>query len=455
MENQQQNQNNKTYDWMKNSITFRGIIVGVLVLLLLIPIGMVQDLIHERERRKEEATREISSKWGNAQTIQSIILTVPYVVKRNILVDKEKNEYRVSTIEKEAHFLPEQLMVNGTITPNIRYRGIYDVVVYNANLNISGTFMHPDFKNWGYGKDDQREYKWNETKITLGISDLRGVQENVTLDWNGSSYKFKPGTAVKEMAPSGMLTHIKLENSDTSKKEYSFNIHLDFNGSNRLNFIPLGQETNIQITSPWTNPGFDGAFLPDNRKITKDGFEADWKILELNRSIPQKFETPLTNLEESTFSINLILPVDEYQKSMRSSKYASLLIFLTFLAFFFIQLIRKIKIHPFQYLLVGFALCIFYSLLVSISEHLTFNPAYFIASIATITLVVLYVKAMLKDLKLTKIIGLILSVLYIYIFIIIQLEDFALLMGSIGLFASLAVVMYLSRNINWYSNNQE
>ncbi len=245
--------------------------------------------------------------------------------------------------------------------------------------------------------------------------------------------------------------------------------------------MPLGRNTQVNIRSDWPNPSFDGAFLPDERDVDESGFTARWEVLHLNRNFPQawkgsqyRFTTPgaspsspdnyyydrppvdvaqtvSTEASGYRFGVNLLRPVDEYQKSMRSAKYAILFISLTFLVFFFVETLNRKRIHPIQYLLVGLALCIFYALLVAISEQLNFNLAFIVSSIAVTVLITLYCHSIFKQQKLTLFIGLLLVMLYGFVFTLLQLQDYALLIGSIGLFGILAVVMYFSRKIDWYA----
>jgi len=233
-------------------------------------------------------------------------------------------------------------------------------------------------------------------------------------------------------------------------------MNISYNGSQQFRIIPVGQETQLEIKSSWKNPSFIGTYLPyNNNKLTESGFNARWKVLNINRPFPQSFTNTLPNLSEYAFGVNLMIPVDQYQQSTRSAKYGYLVISLTFLIFFLIQSISKIDIHPFQYLMIGLALVMFYTLLISISEHSSFMVAYFIASIAVVVLIGLYSKSILKRWKFPLFITTSLVILYSFIYIIIQLESYALLVGSIGLFAILATVMFVSRKIDWNYRQHE
>lgn len=438
----------KANNWIKQSITIRLITIGILILLLMIPVTMVESLIREREYRQEEAIREVSSKWGEEQTISGLVLTVPYRTYEKVYEKDSKDDFKLVESIEYAHFLPEVLNIDGSISPEIRYRGIYEVIVYNSVVDLNGSFTTPNFEDW---KIDKANILWEDAFVSLGLSDLRSIQENISVQWDDKEYFFNPGVESNDVIPNGISTRLAIQHADSAFSTSEFSVNLNFNGSSGLNFIPLGKTTKVNIESKWANPSFDGAFLPDSREINTDGFSADWEVLHLNRSYPQHFRGSVTEIYESSFGVNLIVPVDEYQKSMRSAKYAVMFITLTFLIFFFVQILNRVRIHPIQYIIVGLALCVFYTLLIAISEHLNFMYSYVIASVSIIAMITLYAKSIFKSNMLTMLLCLILVILYLFIYSIIQMEDYALLMGSIGLFVVLAIVMYLSRKIDWYA----
>jgi inner membrane protein len=435
-------------NWLKQSITIRIFTIGILILLLLIPVSMVESIIKEREERQEEAITEVSSKWGEQQTITGLVLTVPYKSYSKVFEGEKKDEFKLVESREYAHFLPEELTISGEILPEIRYRGIYEVILYNSKINLSGKFATPAFEEWNIDKEN---IIWEDAFVSLGITDLRSIQENISVKWNDKDYFFNPGVESSDVIQNGISTRLPINHTDTINTNSMFSLDLNFNGSSGLNFIPLGKLTKINIKSKWKDPSFTGAFLPDERVVNTEGFSAHWKVLHLNRSYPQNFRGAIQGINESAFGVSLIVPVDEYQKSMRSAKYAVIFITLTFLIFFFVQILNGVKIHPIQYIIVGLALCVFYTLLIALSEHIAFKFSYLISSISIIGLITLYAKSIFNNSKLTTLIGLILAALYLFIYSIIQMEDYALLMGSIGLFIVLAVIMYLSRKINWYS----
>jgi inner membrane protein len=229
----------------------------------------------------------------------------------------------------------------------------------------------------------------------------------------------------------------------------NFEMHFSSKGSESFEMIPIGKETNMNLKSKWRDANFFGTYLPYNPdKLKTDGFDAHWKILEMNRPFAQQFNY-IPDLNDYAFGVNFMIAIDDYQQNERSAKYGYLVIALTFLLFFLIQTLSKINIHPFQYLLIGLALVIFYTLLLAISEHSNFSLAYLIAGISTIILIGLFSKSIMKSWKFPVFITLSLAALYGFIYVIIQLEELALLVGSIGLFAILASVMYVSRKIEW------
>ncbi|MBI5222495.1 MAG: cell envelope integrity protein CreD [Candidatus Magasanikbacteria bacterium] len=461
-------------DTTRNSVILRLILIGVLSLLLLIPTGMISSIVYERETKSQEAASEVNSKWSNEQTVAGPILTVPY---KKYVKDKD-NPNKVVEITSYAHFLPERLGISGDIEPKMLKRGMYDVVVYNSKLDIAGSFKAPD---WNKLNINPADAFWDQATVSINIPDMRGIKEKIAFDWNGAAVNLEPGVQgdiakyldltvpVQYDNEAGMFGEVRpmmepapiiapTGASGVSAKipvgkdgNYNFKLALNLNGSQRLNFLPLGSETNVEIKSTWNNPSFDGTFLPDERNVTDSGFTAKWKVLQFNRNYPQSFaELSNANMVGSAFGVKLMVPVDQYQKTSRAVKYAILTIALTFLIFFFVEIFNKIRIHPFQYILIGLALVLFFTLLLSISEHLGFDWAYLISAASVLIMTSLYAKTVFKNIRATVIMFLILAAIYTFIYTILQLQDYALLIGSIGLFVILAVVMFISRKINWY-----
>jgi inner membrane protein len=425
---------------IKRSVTLKLLSIFILIMLLMIPMSFIKSLIQEREALKQEAIYEVSGKWANEQYVYGPVLTIP--LQKKIVEDG-----KIKIIHDQAHILPSSLNIIGSVSPKTLRRGIYEVVVYDSKLSFTGGFEEiskyiSQFK--GY------EAFMEDAFLTVNISDLRGVKEKIVFKWNDQSMDVETGSAIPSFIHSGITIKKILQSADSGMKNFSFD--LDLQGSQHLAFIPLGKETRVELLSDWKDPSFTGAFLPKNRSITKDGFEADWQILELNRNYPQFWigERNIHEIQNSSFGVDLLIPGNDYQKSMRSAKYALLAIALTFLTFFLVEIFNKSKLHPFQYILIGLALCLFYILLVSITEHSNFNLAYIISSFSVIGIIGFYARFILNSLKQAVALVIILLFTYSFVYVTLQVQDYALLIGSIGLTAILVFTMFITRNINWY-----
>jgi inner membrane protein len=431
------------WGWMHRSMTMRAILVAVLVLLLMIPLMMVQDLIMEREYRKDDAVREVSSTWGGSQTITGPLITVPY--QATVRVDLGDGKTEMRNVTQYAHFLPEKLDVTSTLDPEKRHRGIYDVVVYKGHMEVSASFPAMN----GLLPTTASALKWNEASLCLGISDLRSIKQQVSAKLDGKNLAFEPGLPSDDIIASGLSVNLPMDSASLSKP-FNMTIALELNGSGSFRVVPVGRNTSASVHSTWPDPSFQGAFLPDSSAIDASGFTAHWTVLHLNRPYPQEFTGSRNmELEASAFGADLILPVDEYQKSTRAAKYGLMLIVMVFLVFFFVEVLQKLRIHPIQYLLVGLALCIFYTLLIALSEHIGFSKAYIGSALAVIGLVVFYARSVFKQMKATQLLGMVMVLVFGFMFTVINQEDYALLIGSIGLFIVLAIVMAVSRKIDW------
>lgn len=441
--NETSNPFDRLNQWIKHSVMLKLLTISFLVLVLLIPASMIENIIYERESLNQATIQEVSSKWANSQEIKGPILSIPMV-----FVSKDKEEEKEYT--RFQHFLPEDLNINGAVNPEPLRRGIYEVIVYKSDLKINGSFL----LEAGQDYNNLKEIQWDKAFLTIGISDLRGIEDQVTVNWNGQPLKVKPGSRISNIVYSGVT--VDLPNlSEVMNKNLPFEFDMKLQGSQSLSFIPVGSQTNVQLQSPWTSPSFNGNFLPDERNLHDQGFDANWKVLQLNRNFPQSWlgDEYANSLQSASFGVNLLPTLDDYQKSMRSAKYAIMTIALTFLIFFLVEILNRRKIHPFQYTLVGLALCLFYVLLVSISEHLNFNDAYAISSATVVVMIALYSVSVFRVKKLTALLSGTLTAIYSFLFVTLQLADYALLMGSIGLAVILSITMYFTRNINWYKLN--
>ena len=423
-----------------NSYSVKMIIVSGLAILLLIPSFLIQDVIRERIALSEKVKSELYAQWGGKQVVAGPVLNVPFIIQ-------EKNETNPGVTERKgiAHFLPETLKTDGSLAPEKRKRGIYEVVVYEGSIKLKGTFVQPDVSQLDI---PNAQFNWDAAYFTLGISDMRGIKNLPELVVNGQKYKVDPGVADTDIFQSGIT--IKANSIDL-KQPLNFEIDLVLNGSEDLSVEALGKTSEVSMKSDWAQPSFTGVFLPSDRNVTTNGFTANWMVTHLNRNFPQQWVDKKFNTHEALLGVELLIPIDHYQKAMRSVKYAILFIALNFIIFIFIEMKSKNRIHPFQYSLVAFALLIFYALLTSISEQAGFNLAYLISAVAVTSLISWYSYTILKDRRSVVWITLLQTGLYIFLFTILQLQDYALLAGSIGLFVILAIIMRASQQIKWYS----
>jgi inner membrane protein len=418
--------------------------IAILTLLLLIPNAWVINLIQERQNRSKETIDKINDKWSQAQIVCGPILTIPFTTT---YVNEKKETVQMN---HELHLTPENLTIHTQLFPEERHYGIYKTILYKSEIQMSGQL--PDINQLKINESGNVIH-YEDAYLSLGVSDLRGLTNEIDFQLNGKSYSAGIGGNDRI---SGKRLVIALPNllSPAAESPYVFECKLSLNGSSNMNFIPIGNTSKVEVEGAWKDPGFTGSFTPDYT-ITENGFKASWSVLSFNRSIPEYWIDTTADLEDTSFGVNLVDTVDHYQQNMRSSKYSLMFIALTFVAFFFVEVLTKKRIHPIQYLLVGIALILFYSLLLSISEQVNFAAAYLISSIATIALITGYTSAIFKNRTQTGILALILSILYLFLYVVLQLEDVALLIGSIGLFIILGIIMYFSQKIKWYKPEEE
>jgi len=433
-----QNTTVKSKGGFKYSTALKMFTIGFLFLVLLTPTTMIKSLIRERSNRNAEVVKEISSKWGGHQAICGPVLSIPY---------KEYSEGTKNYSIEYIHILPEELRIDSFLDSEVRYRGIYEAVLYNADVQLSGVFIMPKLKDLGI---KEKDVIFQNACISLGIEDMKGIRREISAIVNDVPFSMNPGIETKGIIASGVSSKVQLQNKVT---EVRFDFKINLNGSKQINFVPLGKTTEVSLSCDWPHPSFNGVFLPEERSINDKGFDAKWKILHLNRDFPQLWIGDKYKYEmgKFLFGVELFKPVDVYQKSMRAVKYASLFVLLTFLAFFFSEIFKKKPLHPIQYTLIGCAIIIFYLLIIALSEHMNFEKAYLISGAAVVLLITVYAAAILRSVLVSISMGCILSVFYSYLYMLLQMEDYAILMGSIGLFVILSGIMLITRKIDWYS----
>ncbi len=433
----------KKNEKLAQSITLKALIIGVLTLALLIPSIMIQNLIWERKDRSKETIEKINDKWSQAQILCAPILSIPYTT--SYMNTNEKIVYEDHVL----NITPETLNIDTKLYPEEKHYGIYKTILYKSDIVMNGQFDAIHRKNL-----PNSTIHWDKAYIRVGISDLRGVTNNLDFVLNGKAYTAAAGSSNDWFIGKELIVNLDDAEALNSEETLTFNCTINLNGSSSINFIPIGKTTKVHISGAWKDPGYIGNFSPDHT-INEDGFDANWSVLRFNRSIPESWvDSKVEAFADTSFGVNLVNTVDHYQQNMRSAKYAIMFIGLTFVIFFFVEILTRKRIHPIQYLLVGIALILFYSLLLSLSEQISFAWAYCVASVATIGLITLYTKSIFKSWKQTAILTFTLCLLYIFLYVVLQLEDVALLIGSIGLFIILAVIMYFSRKISWYRQEE-
>lgn len=426
----------------KDNLFLKSIIVAALVLAMTIPGCFVNNLVKERAGRQAEVVAEVSSKWAGKQSVTGPVLVLPY----NATVRNKDGAAHTET--RYACVLPDQLNITGHVDPVVKKRGLYSVALYRSALSLNGRFGRLPLEQLGIDRD---AIQWQKARIVVTTSDTRGIDSQVQMTVNNTQVTPESGIPGNSYTVSGISALIPAPGEDG----LTFAISLRLKGSGELFFSPAGKNTVADISSPWKDPAFNGAFLPETSDITTSAFHARWHITPLANTTPAYWKDTEMNLGSRAFGVDFIQSVDGYKKTSRSVKYCLLFIALTFASFFFCEVLQRLRVHPVQYMLTGLALIIFYVLLLSLSEYTGFNIAYGIAGAATITLIAAYVHTIFGSVKTSLGITGALVALYGYIFVILQSEDYALLSGSIGLFIILAVLMRLSRRINWYGGGAD
>ncbi len=430
-----QNKQNKGQNEKKARPGLKLLLIAGMCVAFLIPQLLLKNLVSERKSTESLAENEVFEKWAGPQTVIGPVIKIYYSEEKN---NKKESYAKI--------VLPEQLDVKGDVETKLLKRGIYDFTVYETALDLTGQFKLPkDFEKM----QDGHEWCFEKAKIVVGLPNLRGLTDNVTLKFGGITYDM--------VAETGNLKGLSCE-VDLSRvlagETVDFSLVLPFKGAGDLMFAPFGQTTTVSLTSDCTTPSFTGYYLPDERQVTDTGFQAEWKVLAINRDYPQvlndSFFEYRTEFDYSSFGVELKVPVEQYLQTDRAIKYAFLIILLTFAAVFFVEMRKAKPIHPVQYLLIGIALIVFYTLLLSFSEHINFGLSYLIASVMTIAMIVVFMASITKDKKTALGIGLLLAVLYAFVYVLLQLESYALLVGSVGLFIILGIAMFATQKIDWY-----
>jgi inner membrane protein len=432
---------------MWTSPIVRLVIMGILLVALNVPLTMMCGVVNERAARRDTVVREVSTDWGGTQIVGGPVLSVPY---RHSWTD---GSGRALSATSYYHFLPETLGIEGTIEPGERRRSLFTVVVYTARVKLRGQFAAPRLPDL---KPTPDTILWNDAAVSVGISDPRGIASAGTLHWNGQPQRFVPGSVPSALFTAGMQAAADgIEANRTAP--LTFEVDLELKGTREFRVLPAGNETTMKLTSAWPHPSFVGT-TPDPPQVDGNGFSASWRVPYFGRGFPPLWNGGDTQVAEritqqasnASFGVALIQPVDIYVQSERAVKYAVLFIVLTFVIAFVWEITGGVLVHPIQYMFVGFTMCVFYLLLLSLAEHRGFDVAYAVAAGATISLLAWYWRWVLGGTRQGFVMGGALSVLYGYLYLLLRLEDYSLLAGSAGLFVMLALLMFLTRRVNWY-----
>ena len=430
-----------------------AIVVG---LVLTIPLFSVWLLVYDRKTQSEEATASITEGWGGAQTMNGPVLVIPYrTTTTETAVENGQSITRTRDVRRELTLAPETVGLTTDVRPEVRKRSIYEAVVYDARVGGDARFsLPPDFAQSGV---DASQMDLSKAELRFGLSDARGLGANPSVKADGIPLRLQPGGGSR----GGRGFFAWIDASGIGAKPVSIHFEFNFRGNQSLSLYPNAGDTAWKVHSTWASPSFAGAFLPEGRNVSAKGFDAVYRIgnLALGRSListgdPAAAQTVAPTeaagqAQVQTAQISLIQPVDPYSQVNRATKYGFLFIGFTFLALLMFDVIGGVRVSAVEYLLMGAALVLFFVLLLAFAEVIGFTPAYVVASASIAGLNTAYSAAVLASWHRAAFIGGLLVALYGVLYILLSLEAFSLLIGSLLLFAALAGVMYATRRIDW------
>lgn len=442
-----------------HSPAFKFFLIAFLILVLLVPMLLVVGLVNERQGRAREVQNSIARTWGGAQQLSGPFLIVPYSVR---VVTMEGDKRVEQTVEKRALFTPEALDITADMASKVLHRGIYEAPTYTAKIRITGRFLTPDLSEI---VADSLAVRWHDAVLVLGIADVSGLKASAVLNINDwAEVPFAPSLGIPGLRGDGI--HAKLlaagpavlPSPDVSPQPFAFTLDLVLAGSSLLQFAPAARVTHVAMTSDWPDPSFSGAFLPTLRAVSRSGFKAEWTVPHLARSVPQAWslsEQGLERFEPYLFGVSQFQPIGFYDLVTRAVKYDALFVSFAFMAVFVLELLSGVRVHPVQYLFVGIALTFFYVLLLSLSEHTGFGISYAVAAAATGGMLSVYVARSLGSSRSGLIMAAVFAVLFSLLYLILRLEDYALLAGALFGFLTLTVVMFATLGVDWSGSSSQ
>ncbi|CAN0647149.1 cell envelope integrity protein CreD [Burkholderia cepacia] len=443
---------------MNRVLLFKFVITALLALLILIPLQMVQSIVHERSAYRMDALQSIWSSYAGPQTVSGPVLVVPYTEVTRVRDETPAGGAAKTSLRSETKRLlvfPKTLNVDGTLTTSVRYRGIHKALVYELTSRLTGTLALPDLKKLPQA-DGHVSFKVDNAYVAIGIGDIRGLTAQPDVRIGGARFDVEQGTRLDSLRQ-GVHANVDLAAlaeagaGAGAGAVVPFSIDLPLRGAESVAFAPVGDQNDFSLKSTWPHPSFDGAFLPNNRTVDARGFTGNWRVTSFNTKAREQIATGNGEGAIETASVSMIEPVNVYLQAERATKYGALFVMLTFASFFMYELVKRLRIHPIQYALVGLSLALFFLLLLSLSEHIAFAYAYLAASGACIGLLGFYLSFVLHSVKRGAVFSALLAVLYAALYGLLLSEDNALMLGSLLLFAILAGIMTLTRRVDWYS----
>ncbi|KWN81192.1 cell envelope integrity protein CreD [Burkholderia ubonensis] len=439
---------------MNRVLLFKSLITACLVLLILIPLHLVSSIVQERASYREDALRSIWSSYAGPQTMTGPILVVPYTEVTRIRTEAAPGQpasERVQTEAKRLLVFPKTLSVKGALATSVRYRGIHKALVYDLQSRWEGTLALPDLKQLQQSAGHV-SFAIGNPYLAFGISDIRGLMAQPVLVLGGKRLTMEQGAQLPSLRQ-GVHADVDLGAFPAASAEnvVPFSIELPLLGAQSVAFAPIADQNDFSLKSAWPHPSFDGAFLPRTRTVDAGGFASAWSLTSFNTKVREQIAAGSGDEALEAASVSLIEPVNVYLEAERATKYGALFVMLTFASFFMFELVKRLRIHPIQYLLVGLSLALFFLLLLSLSEHIAFEYAYLAASGACIGLLGFYLSFVLHSVKRGAAFAGLLALLYAALYGLLLSEDNALMLDSLLLFAILAGIMTLTRRIDWYS----
>ncbi|HWU76324.1 MAG TPA: cell envelope integrity protein CreD [Rhodanobacter sp.] len=426
------------------TVTAKVLGVGILALLMTIPLLQVSGLVRERQQLRQQAIAQIAQGWGGNEVLGGPVLVVPTM--RQVSAG-ENQPYQLKAGSES--MLADSLKMDVAMAVQTRSYGIYNAPVFVATVKLDARFNPQDLAQFEH--DSSATWQAGKAELRLPIGDLRGLQEVTDLRINGKPARFESSTTRLGLWPNVV---VPIDLAALAGQPINVQIGLKLAGTQALQLLPLARSTEVNMRAPWQDPSFVGAALPLEHRVDAGGFSARWHLLDLNRSYGQHWtdaDNMSAALDASTFGVQLYQPVDVYQRNVRAGKYGLLFIAMTFVAFFLFEVLKRLRVHPVQYLLVGAALATFYVVLLALSEQIGFGPAYALAATALVLIVGGYATAVLHARRAGVLLGGVLGLIYAMLYGLIAAEQYALLIGALVLLAMVALMMYLTRRIDWYA----